>query len=452
MDTLITQKIFYNYLRTDNYYFTLVKYRFFDNKDIQECYKVDLEFFDRYKNIPSTEQIKTILFQKKTENFLLKDEDTDEILFNDSKLEKIFDIDVTEYDDVWIKENFEAWIQYKNLDSSLFDSISYLKTKKVTIDNVKSIVEDVKEIILQQNNLAFDFKEGLDFFNADSHIQDVNSTFTSGYSWLDSMLGGGFTEKSLHVLMGRMKIGKSIWLSNLAINAVKNGYNAALITLEMSDKKFLKRLGSNMFNVTMDSYDEWSKDIINVKKALKIAKKMDDETLKIPGNLYIKEYPTSSAGVPEIETYLKKMQEIKGIKFKLVVIDYINIMKNWRNPNSENLYVKIKHIAEDVRAMAIRNEWVIVSATQIGRESFKSNDLDMSDISESVGLIATVDSLFGIIQDRMDVQNSQYQLKAIALRDSQGIGNIKKFNIDYSHMRIWEDFTDISMNIDTFMD
>lgn len=244
----------------------------------------------------------------------------------------------------------------------------------------------------------------------------------------------------------------SIWLSNLAINGVRNGYNVALITLEMSDKKFLKRVGSNLLNVTMDSYNEWSKDVLQIKKAIKKIKKQDELTLKLPGHLYIKEYPTSAAGVPEIESYLKKMEEIKGIKFKLIVIDYINIMQNWRNPSSDNTYMKIKQIAEDVRAMAIRNNWTILSATQIGRDSFKSNDLHMEDISESVGLIATVDSLFGIIQDRMDAKNKEYQLKAIALRDAEGIGEIKRFKIDYNYMRIWEDFTDSTMDITNLMD
>lgn len=208
MVSLHTQQIIYIYLRNDNYYFNMVKYRFFDNKDIQECYKVDLEYFERYKKFPSKEQMKLLLIEKEVRNFLTKDEDTDEIIFNDNKLDKIFEIDLNEYDEEYVKENIEAWIQYQQLSNSLFDSFSYLKTKTVTIDNVKGIVEDIKQIMLEQNNLAFDFKEGLDFFNPLSHVQDENATFTTGYSWMDKMLGGGFTEKTLHVLMGRMKIGK----------------------------------------------------------------------------------------------------------------------------------------------------------------------------------------------------------------------------------------------------
>ena len=37
----------------------------------------------------------------------------------------------------------------------------------------------------------------------------------------------------------------------------------------------------------------------------------------------------------------------------MVYIDYLNLMKNWRNPNSENTYLKVKQLAEDVKAVAI---------------------------------------------------------------------------------------------------
>jgi archaellum biogenesis ATPase FlaH len=64
---------------------------------------------------------------------------------------------------------------------------------------------------------------------------------------------------------------------------------------------------------------------------------------------------------PEIEMYLRELELTKGIKLKVIVIDYINILANYRNPNTENTYMKIKQIAEDLRAMAVRNDWVVIT-------------------------------------------------------------------------------------------
>jgi hypothetical protein len=133
-----------------------------------------------------------------------------------------------------------------------------------------------------------------------------------------------------------------------------------------------------------------------------------------------------------------KVEETHGIKFKVVIIDYINIMKNWRNPNSENTYMKIKQIAEDVRGMAMSNGWAVITATQTKQGDFDATDLSINSAAESSALVATVDGLFGIIQDPMMYASREYKLKLIANRDDGYKNAYKIFNVDYTYMRIME--------------
>jgi hypothetical protein len=228
----------------------------------------------------------------------------------------------------------------------------------------------------------------------------------------------------------------SIWLANVAASSVKLGYNTAVLSLEMRDRKLVKRLGANLLGINMKEYNKMAEDTVMMKK--KICN-MGYESLQVPGKLFVKEFPTSSAGVPDIERYLLKMEEMKGIKFKVIILDYINILKNWRNPNSENTYMKIKQIAEDARAMAMRNNWAIVTATQINRSGFGSNDLSANNISESAALGHTVDAMFGIIQDEIMHANREYTLKLIANRDDGYKNSRHKFLINYDLMRIIQD-------------
>jgi hypothetical protein len=228
----------------------------------------------------------------------------------------------------------------------------------------------------------------------------------------------------------------SIWLANVAANSVKLGYNTAVLSLEMRDRKLIKRLGANLLGINMKEYNKMAEDKVLMKQKIG---NMGYESLQVPGKLYVKEFPTSSAGVPDIERYLLKMEELKGIKFKVIVLDYINILKNWRNPNSENTYMKIKQIAEDARAMAMRNNWAIVTATQINRSGFGSTDLSATNISESAALGHTVDAMFGIIQDEMMHANREYILKLIANRDDGYKNARQKFLINYDLMRITQD-------------
>jgi hypothetical protein len=138
---------------------------------------------------------------------------------------------------------------------------------------------------------------------------------------------------------------------------------------------------------------------------------------------------------------------MRGIKFKVIIVDYINIMKNWRNPNSENTYMKIKQIAEDLRGMAMTNNWSIITATQTKQGDFDASDLIINSAAESSGLVATVDGMFGIIQDPIMYANKEYKLKILANRDDGYKNAHKIFNVDYRYMRISED-TNMPMHVE----
>ena len=419
------EKIFYHYLLSRKELIDVVSNRFFETEDIKKVYDLTKEFVEKYSTIPTKAQIVELTKVKG-----IQEEVTE------SKVESLFDVRLGEYDDDWLQETAESWIEYKNLDISVLDLITYLKTTKVSTDNVKDVVQNAKNIITERNNIQFGFDEGLDFFDPESHLQPTTDTFSSGFPYVDLVLGGGFYSKALFCFIGEMKIGKSIWLANIAANSVRLGYNTAVLSLEMRDRKLVKRLGANLLNVSMKEYAGAAEDKVMMKKRLT---QVGYDSLQVPGKLYVKEFPTSSAGVPDIERYLQKMEESKGIKFKVIVLDYINILKNWRNPNSENMYMKIKQIAEDLRAMAMRNDWAIITATQINRSGFGSTDLNATNISESAALGHTVDAMFGIIQDEIMHANREYILKLIANRDDGYKNSRRKFLINYDYMRIMED-------------
>lgn len=231
----------------------------------------------------------------------------------------------------------------------------------------------------------------------------------------------------------------SLWMGNLAAQAVQAGNNVAVITLEMSEDKYVRRIGSNMLNIKINEYKAKANDRELIKS--KISNLSFQNLSALPGKLFIKEYATSTASTLDIETWLLRMEQKNGIKFKIVVVDYINIMKNWRNPNTENTYMKIKQIAEDVRAMAQRNDWAIITATQTKQSAFDEDTMAMNAVSESSGLVATVDLMFGIIQTPQMYAAAQYKLKVLANRDEGYKNSVKLFNVDYSYMRIQEDPT-----------
>jgi replicative DNA helicase len=406
-------------------YLDVGRVEFFSEASSKELFKIVKSFWAKYHQIPSCEQVKEI-------SKMLSVGDRLSI----EQIQGIYDTDLSKYDEEWLTSNTQAWIEWKNLELSAVESISYIKTTQVTPENIQDVITTFKTIINDRNNLDFTFQKGSDFFNPQHHIQSENSTFSSGYSFFDFVLGGGWSSKSLNVLLGQPNVGKSLWLGNLAAQAFRNGHNVAVITLEMIEAKYMKRVGSNILGVKMSDYKDFANNPERIKKRLG---SLVFDNLKVPGQIHIREFPTSNASVLDVEKWLRKMEEILGIKFKIVLIDYINILKNWRNPNTENTYMKIKQIAEDLRGMAMTNDWCVITATQTKQGDFDASDLSMSSASESSALAATVDSMFGIIQDPLMYSNHQYKIKVLKNRDEGYKNSYRLFNVDYSYMRITED-------------
>lgn len=424
------EKVFYLYVRNNPNYFRNVSDKFFDSEEIGILHTIDKTFYDRFNQIPSKDQLKIIAKQEKF---------VDQV--SENIIDIIFDEPIDSYDEQWVKETSESWILWKSLDKSLFDTVEYVKTVKVTPSNVLEVVNKVKSLINERNSITFNESLGRNFFEAENHIPEANSKISTNHNWIDHFTGG-YRTKSLVVYAGEQNIGKSIWLANDAVNYVKAGYDVAVISAEMAEIDFIHRIGANLLNVDISEYEKLSKTPNFIKNKLS---SLTNGVIP-PGNLFVKEYPTSQATVPEIEGYLKELESTQGIKLKVIVIDYINILSNFRNPNTENTYMKIKQIAEDLRAMAVRNEWVVITATQINRGGYDSTELNMGHIAESAGLSHTADVIYGIIQDGTMQMNLEYFLKLLKVRNGSGKNSRCLYKINYKHMRLTETDTVINTN------
>lgn len=419
------EKIFFRLSLVKTKYLKSIKSGFYTSQEIDILSQLANKFFERFNETPTKDQL-SMLIQRSEK---AKEKVTPEIL------NIVYEVDLDQYDEEWVTTTAESWIKWRTFDTSLIDTIEFIKTTQVTPENVDSIVTKVKGLINDRNNLSFNSDLGLDFFEVDSHDQKDIEKVSTGYNFLDRMLGGGYDKGgNLIVYAGEQNIGKSIYLANDAANFVKMGTNTVVVTAEMAAHKFVKRIGSNLLTININEYGDKAKNKDHIKRRLETV----GDGFTPPGSLFVKQFPTSQATVLDIEAYVNQIEEERQIKVGAVVIDYINILANYRNQNTENTYMKIKQIAEDLRAMGIRNNWLIVTATQITRNGYNSSDIGMTDIAESAGLSHTADVMLGIIQDDLMRANSEYWLKVLKIRDGEGKGTKCKLNINWNYMRLIE--------------
>jgi len=370
------------------------------NEDLrQESFKHALKFFKEYEKIPNRKELKSYL------DLINFNYDLDE--FND-----LYSFNLIEYNYDYLYKYVRAFILLRNLNVTVHDLFTYLKTTSIDPENIDQISEKIRNEI--SNKLAINFSSadtGLSFFQPDSHIQIPKTGSPTGFKFLDKVLGGGWNAKSLVVFQGRPKVGKSMVLGNIAARSFLVGNLTGLVTVELPDRQYMKRVGSNILNIRSDEYSA----IIDSEKAHIIQEKL----LKLKeengrgGDLIIKEFPTGGATAIDIENYFLRLEAKLNRRFKVIVVDYLNLLRPVKEMNG--LYEKIKAISEELRGVAMRNEWCIISATQVKREDVNNFDLGMESVAESFGLIHTVDSLFGLMRSPLE---SRMKIKVIANRDN----------------------------------
>ena len=421
------EQIFYHYILGNQIFLNVSKSEYFQNQDMRALFDIAKEHAMRYKEPPSKEQMVELI---RVKGFGEK--------FSAEQIEGLYNTKALlgQYDNEWLEQNVGPWIQVRNLDNVMRKAIAFMKTTKVTAENANEVVEKIRHMLSTETAIDFSFDIGADFFDATRHLQSRLERTSTGYDYIDLCLKGGWWKGSLVTFLSGPKAGKSTWLGNLALNSAKLGHNTAYVTFELQEEIVNMRIGANMFSITLDDYEDWAKDQPRLKDRIQQIK----QSAVIPmGALHVKEFGASTCSVNDLKAYLIKAQDMLGIKFENVFVDYINIMKNWRNPNTENTYMKIKQIAEDLRAMAMEQNWAVITATQTNRGGWETTDLNITDISESAALLHTVDVLFGIITNAEMKARCQYQLKCLANRVAGYENTKKRFSINWKYARIEED-------------
>lgn len=386
-----------------------VKPEFFEDKRIAKYFEIVKDFYDRRNQLPTMSEIKTYLIEDSLKDgfkqLVLSFKDIDKNLNKDE-----------------LYENTERFLKEKSVYNTLLKVASELSEGIVDTSNILNQFEASCNI-----NLISD--KGMEIFcDADLLIEDilnVETCISTGWDWLDDALGGGYREtgKGLYVYAGQANIGKSIFLGNAAINIAKQDKSVLVITLEMSEMMYARRMSSNLTGVPLKEFESATESL----KRILTKRKRD-----IPnGKIFIKEFPPSTVSPKQLSSFIKKVKE-SGEKIDAIVIDYLNLLHTTVGANS---YERVKHICEQVRAMSYEFACPIISATQLNRSAYNTNNPGMEGLSESIGLAATADVILSIFQNEEDQEMNIIRLGMMKNRYGPR-GMVQPMRIDYSTLTI----------------
>jgi replicative DNA helicase len=398
-----------------------------DDEKYQMIFNLYCRFFDKHKKQP---KIKT--FKLLVEAYCNKTKQTEETsLYLNNLAEQMYSPVEEEVDLEEIEEQTINFIKENRVYESMMSAQQDMQE-----GNYEKIVTKMEDAV----RVSFDKDLGLSIQNADEVIyrldDELNSSrvISTGYSNLDNFMEGGFFPKALYCIAGTPGVGKSLILGNFAINAYLQGYKVLVYTLEMSNVRLFSRIFSNLINYS-------NKEILLDQDGTKT--KINNVINQTNGDLIVKEYNANSVSSNDLLAHINDLSMYKGWKPDFIVVDYLLIMStNDKKRSSDDSYRYFKVVSEELRNIAKILEVPVVTASQINREGMSDRGgtksvITAKDISESRGILDTVDFFCSIIQTNKHRQDSKLQLHNNKNRNGSTEWRVE-YDISYEHMKMKE--------------
>jgi len=203
---------------------------------------------------------------------------------------------------------------------------------------------------------------------------------STGYEKLDSYLRGGLGRGELGIILGATNSGKSMFLVNLGVNALKGGFRVLYFTLELSSFKTYSRIESRLSGIP-------------IHKLVENSEVIKQKICDIKDKIFVAEYPTKGTNVHELG-YVLEHFEIKQKPIDLVLLDYADLFKL----RGESLRLELAEVFYTLRGIAQKFNCALWTPTQANRPGHQSNRIKEEHISECIDKIFAADVVLSINQ------------------------------------------------------
>ena len=405
--------------------------RFFKTPNLAMLADLQVRFYEKYGQAPST---KTLAAMAKSYAIKYPAENIEMSEVNELLREiNTFDLNLPE--DV-LNSNLKEFIRRNAFYNALYDNAGLLNSDE---SGYEKVVAKCLENFDRVQKITFnDTDLGLNYFNEDAmkqhwqYIRNPEAKLSTLWASLDTYTHGGFLKdgRSLYLVMAQAGLGKSLFLSNLAVNFLKQGLSVVVISLEMSEDVYAQRFDAHISKEDINHLNDCEdRAIENIKKFYK----------EHPSsNLYIKEYPPKSVTSNDIRAYLESLRA-NGHKFDAIIIDYLNLVKSSSKQN-DNMFLDGLDVSEKLRAISYEFKAPVISAIQTNTEGMNNENVGMENISQSRGIAFTADFLMALFQMQEDRENGFIRARILKNRLGGQVGKVLQFTVN-KHNLLLEDIT-----------
>lgn len=421
-DEVIERLILKKVLSDKSYMTMLVEFfdkRWFDDERIMITIGISIAYYKKYDKLPTTGTLKA---------FLDKKSHTDERIELADYMQMIngcinLNLDL---DEKCIEDNIITWIKARGSYYAISDNVKQIETNRDTstcIDRISKF-----DALTLHDDVGIDLLADQEKIWGELLSDDARISF--GMAEMDRVSNGGIytNGRALICFLAKTNLGKSLMLSNLAVNFAEQGKNVLIVSLEMSEVVYSRRLISH---ITEDSIDHLKSTHKSTKEKLKRIMTEGEY-----GKIRVKEFPPSSITVNTITNEIDKLTNL-GERPDVIIVDYLSLLLPVGGTRG-NTYQDVGLVAEQLRAISYKYSASVVTVCQTNRSGY-GDDVDMESISESAKVLMTADMIIGMSQS--DELRDQSIISGIVLKNRLGsyIGTRINFHLNPYNLRITTD-------------
>lgn len=380
--------------------------------------KLIIAFQAKYKRAMTVPELSLILKSYAKNDNTIFESDYEKLIKNISDIIPVIGDDV-------LADASNDFVKRQASWCAIIDNVNEIEQNpEATIDKCLERLNRVQQLTLDSVDAGFDYFNDEEFKEHYDAITNPDKKIPTLWPGIDEVTHGGFYKEGrcLCLVAGQAGLGKSLCLSNLAVNFLKQDKCVVVISLEMSENVYAQRFDAHISDLDIN-------DLIHngdtLKSRLKAFKRLH------PGaRLIIKEFPPHSISSTTIDRYLKKTITVKGIKPDVLIVDYLNLVKANNIDTSDSLYLEGMAASEELRALSYKYEIPVISAVQINTAGMNNEEVGMQHISNSKGIVMTCDYLHILTQSEEDQKNGVIRAKIVKNRLGGEVGRKIPFKLD----------------------
>lgn len=245
----------------------------------------------------------------------------------------------------------------------------------------------------------------------------------TGLARLDAALWGGLGGGELGLILAPAKGGKTACLVNLGAAAVLAGKRVLHLSMEIRRSMCLLRYDMRIGGYTQGELERNPRLIAKARKKVPVG-----------GRLLLWDASHEKVSPNRLEGFLANLEQAP----ELLVVDYADLMKSDQRYGGESGgRFELKEIYQELRRIAAAMEIPLWTASQSNRESGRSGEPEVWDVSEDISKVQTADFVLCVQQTAHQKRQGRMNLVVGATRMSSQNETIP-VEVDYDRMVLYD--------------